>query len=100
MATGSGSKDIQNPPPRPPTLDPPVCVIHREWMEVEIRWGRNAMMIYQDRWDHQGGAPTRITASNDSAGLCGCVNLTKFHRVEQLLPGEAKRLKSSMGKER
>jgi transposase/5S rRNA maturation endonuclease (ribonuclease M5) len=55
VATGSGVQFGQNPPPRPPA---PVenlpkharsaCEPHREWIEEQLRLGRNAMAIYQD----------------------------------------------------
>ncbi len=54
-ATGSDYSGIQNPPPRPPALEPKIpkhilsaCEAHREWIEEQVRLGRNAMSIYQD----------------------------------------------------
>jgi transposase/5S rRNA maturation endonuclease (ribonuclease M5) len=51
VATGSG----QNPPPRPPAFQAKIprpirsaCESHREWIEEQVRLGRNAMAIYQD----------------------------------------------------
>ena len=48
----------QNPPPRPPAPKPPVtpsaCEIHREWIEVQVTLGRNAMSIYQDLEENFG----------------------------------------------
>ena len=53
-ATGS----VNNPPPRPPAFSEatePIpfharsaCEPHRQWIETQIRLGRNAMSIYQD----------------------------------------------------
>jgi transposase len=55
VATGSVEPSEQNPPPRPPALgqDLPkharsACEEHREWIEEQLRLGRNAMAIYQD----------------------------------------------------
>ena len=55
MATGEGASSVQNPPPRPPVprQDLPkharsACQAHREWIEEQLRLGRNAMAIYQD----------------------------------------------------
>jgi transposase/5S rRNA maturation endonuclease (ribonuclease M5) len=55
VATGSGSQSGQNPPPRPPALRENLpkharsaCEPHREWIEEQLRLGRNAMAIYQD----------------------------------------------------
>lgn len=60
VATGSGAQCGQNPPPRPsaPREGPPkharsACEPHRQWIEEQLRLGRNAMAIYQDlveRW--------------------------------------------------
>ena len=45
----------QNPPPRPPASGKKLpkharsaCEPHREWIEEQVRLGRNAMAIYQD----------------------------------------------------
>ena len=55
VATGSNTPCIQNPPPRPPAPEPKMpkhvrsaCESHREWIEEQVRLGRNAMAIYQD----------------------------------------------------
>jgi len=55
VATGSWVQSGQNPPPRPPALEDNVpkharsaCEPHREWIEKQLRLGRNAMAIYQD----------------------------------------------------
>ncbi len=55
VATGSGTEAGQNTPPRPPALaeGPPkharsACEPYREWIEEQVRLGRNAMAIYQD----------------------------------------------------
>ena len=55
VAPGPGGQSSQNPPPRPPA--PAVkmpkhalsaCEPHRDWIEEQVRLGRNAMAIYQD----------------------------------------------------
>jgi transposase/5S rRNA maturation endonuclease (ribonuclease M5) len=55
VATGSGVQSCQNPPPRPPAPGENLpkhvrsaCEPHREWIEAQLRLGRNAMAIYQD----------------------------------------------------
>jgi transposase/5S rRNA maturation endonuclease (ribonuclease M5) len=55
VATDLGAESCQNPPPRPPALikDLPkharsACEPHKEWIEEQLRLGRNAMAIYQD----------------------------------------------------
>ena len=55
VATGSESLFVQNPPPRPPAFEAKIpkqirsaCESHREWIEEQVRLGRNAMAIYQD----------------------------------------------------
>src|ERR1039457_5679446 len=67
LATGPVVQaEIQNPPPRPPgisagispivapTLARSACEPHREWIEAQVRLGRNAMGIYQDLVDYRG----------------------------------------------
>lgn len=55
VATGSSSLVIQNTPPWPPASEIKLpkqirsaCESHREWIEEQVRRGRNAMAIYQD----------------------------------------------------
>ena len=55
VATGADIEFGQNPPPRPPAREskPPkdarsACEPHREWIEEQVRLGRNGMAIYQD----------------------------------------------------
>jgi transposase len=55
VATGSETSAVQNPPPRPPASATKMpkhvrsaCESHREWIEAQVRLGRNAMAIYQD----------------------------------------------------
>jgi len=55
VATGSQGSAAQNPPPRPPGEELKVpkharsaCEAHREWIEKQLRLGRNGMAIYQD----------------------------------------------------
>jgi transposase/5S rRNA maturation endonuclease (ribonuclease M5) len=55
VATGSLDAAIQNPPPRPPVQEQKLprqarsaCKEHREWIEKQVRLGRNGMAIYQD----------------------------------------------------
>jgi len=55
VATGIDAQSFQNPPPRPPARDKKLpkharsaCEPHREWIEEQVRLGRNGMAIYQD----------------------------------------------------
>jgi transposase/5S rRNA maturation endonuclease (ribonuclease M5) len=55
LATGSDGPTDQNPPPRPPASETKIpklarsaCECHREWIEAQVKLGRNAMSIYQD----------------------------------------------------
>ena len=55
VATGSGVPFGENSPPRPPAPGESVpkhvrsaCEPHREWIEAQLRLGRNGMAIYQD----------------------------------------------------
>jgi len=68
MATGSAGLPVQIPPPWPPApgaRSPPAiaglpaharsaCEAHREWIEAQVRLGRNAMAIYQELVDRLG----------------------------------------------
>ena len=66
LATGSvPAPEVQNPPPRPPafatenaptapSLVRSACESHREWIEAQVRLGRNAMAIYQELVDTRG----------------------------------------------
>jgi transposase len=93
MATGSGGVGEQIPPPRPPAPtaggSPVVrsaCEPHREWIEAQIRLGRNAMAIYQDLVDRHGFA----SRYNSVKRFCRSLRQTEpaqFDRLE-FLPGE------------
>jgi len=55
VATGLEDESGQNPPPRPPAPENKLpkharsaCEPHREWIEQQVRLGRNATAIYQD----------------------------------------------------
>ena len=48
---GLAGESIQNPPPRPPALPKQArsaCEPHQQWIEEQVRLGRNATSIYQD----------------------------------------------------
>lgn len=93
MATGSNGGAVQIPPPRPPAptagTGPVIrsaCEPHREWIEAQIRLGRNAMAIYQDLVDHHGFA----SRYNSVKRFCRSLRQTEpaqFDRLE-FLPGE------------
>ena len=55
VATRLEDESGQNPPPRPPAPENKLpkharsaCEPHREWIEEQVRLGRNGMAIYQD----------------------------------------------------
>ena len=55
VATGEGAPSEENPPPWPPAQKPDfpkhvrsACETHREWIQEQVKLGRNAMAIYQD----------------------------------------------------
>ncbi len=55
VATGIEAGSVQNPPRRPPAPGENLpkhvrsaCEPHREWIEAQLRLGRNAMAMYQD----------------------------------------------------
>ena len=67
LATGSEElAEFQNPPPRPPAIAAEIavpgipqrarsaCEPHREWIEAQVRLGRNAVAIYQELVDERG----------------------------------------------
>jgi transposase len=57
VATGSEGAAEQNPPPRPPALPgtaSSACEPHREFIEAQVRLGRNAQSIYQDLVERHG----------------------------------------------
>lgn len=93
MATGAGAVGEQIPPPRPPalpaaasTIARSACEPHRDWVEAQIRLGRNAMAIYQDLVDQHGFA----SRYNSVKRFCHRLRQTEpaqFDRLE-FLPGE------------
>jgi len=93
MATDSVVVAEQIPPPRPPAstagTSPVVrsaCEPHREWIEAQIRLGRNAMAIYQDLVDQHGF----VSRYNSVKRFCRSLRQTEpaqFDRLE-FLPGE------------
>ena len=70
-ATGSTDGAVQNPPPRPPGIDPgkgyaptpSACEPHRDWIEEQVRLGRNATAIVD--LAETDSMPTAIFAFND-----------------------------------
>jgi transposase len=66
-STGSPmAEEIEIPPPRPPAISAEIspsvapklarsaCEPHREWIEAQVRLGRNAVAIYQELVDERG----------------------------------------------
>ena len=88
MATGMGDGAAQIPPPRPPAPKEArsACEPPREWIEAQIRLGRNATAIYQDLVDHH----SFTSRYNSVKRFCRSLRRTEpaqFDRLE-FLPGE------------
>jgi transposase/5S rRNA maturation endonuclease (ribonuclease M5) len=93
VATGSGAQCGQNPPPRPPALAEGLpkharsaCEPHREWIEEQLRLGRNAMAIYQDLVERWGFTHRYNSVKRFVRGLKGR-DPQQYDRLE-FLPGE------------
>lgn len=96
MATGSAGRASQIPPPRPPapttallavpTHARSACESHREWIEAQVRLGRNATAIYQDLVDHHSFTSRYNSVKRFCRGLRR-VEPAQFDRLE-FLPGE------------
>jgi len=90
MATGSSVMASQIPPPRPPAPLPAharsACESHREWIEAQVRLGRNATAIYQDLVDHHGFTSRYNSVKRFCRGLRRR-EPAQFDRLE-FLPGE------------
>ena len=93
VATGSGVQSGQNPPPRPPTPGENLpkhvrsaCEPHREWIEEQLRLGRNAMAIYQDLVERFGFTHRYNSVKRFVRGLRG-KDPQQYDRLE-FLPGE------------
>ena len=100
MATGSEGGPGQIPPPRPPALgtrSPPAvaalpaharsaCEPHREWIEAQVRLGRNATAIYQELVDRFGFAQRY----NSVKRFCRALRRQEPEQFDRLefLPGE------------
>jgi hypothetical protein len=101
-ATGSGPPSAaENPPPWPPAVTAvgvpmalPVvaakvrsaCEVHREWIEAQVRLGRNAMAIYQELVDTRGFT----FAYNSVKRFCRGLRQREPEQFDRLefLPGE------------
>ena len=102
LATGSVEVlEAENPPPRPPAATagragisvPAIpqharsaCEGHREWIEAQVRLGRNAMAIYQDLVDTRGFTAAYNSVKRFCRGLRQR-EPKQFDRLE-FLPGE------------
>jgi len=98
MATGSDGVPVQIPPPRPPApgaRSPPdglpaharsACEPHREWIEAQVRLGRNAMAIYQELVDRFGFTQRY----NSVKRFCRALRTREPEQFDRLefLPGE------------
>lgn len=94
LATGSGEVwGAQIPPPRPPAIfaqiaSPTIpklarsaCEPHREWIEAQVRLGRNAMAIYQELVDGRGFTQRYNSVKRFCRGLRRC-EPEQFDRLE------------------
>ncbi len=100
MATGSDGRPGQIPPPRPPApgaRSPPAvaelpaharsaCEVHREWIESQVRLGRNATAIYQELVD-RFGFQQRYNSVKRFCRALRTQEPEQFDRLE-FLPGE------------
>jgi transposase/5S rRNA maturation endonuclease (ribonuclease M5) len=93
VATGSGHLSGQNPPPRPPapkvTLPKyarSACEPHRDWIEEQVRLGRNAMAIYQDLVERFGFTHRYNSVKRFVRGLKS--KDPKQYDILEFLPGE------------
>jgi transposase len=100
MATGADGLPVQIPPLRPPALgarSPPAvarlpvhalsaCEPHREWIEAQVRLGRNATAIYQELVDRFDFAPRY----NSVKRFCRALRTQEPEQFDRLefLPGE------------
>ena len=96
MATGFDNAASQIPPPWPPAplgVSPPLpkharsaCEPHREWIEAQVRMGRNAVAIYQELVDHFGFA----SRYNSVKRFCRSLRQREPEQFDRLefLPGE------------
>lgn len=91
LATGSiGAPEVQNPPPRPPAISAEKAVVtilarsacepHREWIEAQVRLGRNAVAIYQELVDTRGFAH----AYNSVKRFCGGLRREEPEQFDRL----------------
>jgi hypothetical protein len=90
MATGQARLADRIPPPRPPAPMPSharsACEPHREWIEAQVRLGRNATAIYQELVDRFGFGARYNSVKRFCRGLRR-VEPEQFDRLE-FLPGE------------
>lgn len=89
LATGSDGLAGQIPPPRPPALPAharSACEPHRDWIEAQVRQGRNAVAIYQELVDAFGFASRYNSVKRFCRGLRRH-EPAQFDRLE-FLPGE------------
>lgn len=99
VATGSLCKTRQNTPPRPPAKSPSkkekkdipsharsACEPHREWIEEQVRLGRNGVAIYQDLVERFGFTNKYNSVKRFVRGLKK-KDPEQFDRLE-FLPGE------------
>jgi transposase/5S rRNA maturation endonuclease (ribonuclease M5) len=92
VATGSFAQPCQNAPPRPPALEEvpkharSACEPHRDWIEEQLKLGRNAMAIYQDLVE-RFGFPHRYNSVKRFVRGLKKKDPEQYDRLEYL-PGE------------
>jgi transposase len=102
VATGFLPQEGQNPPPRPPAPDKKLpkhvrsaCGPHREWIESQVRLGRNAMSIYQDLVE-RFGFTNRYNSVKRFVRRLKQKDPKQYDRLE-FLPGEEAQVDYGMG---
>lgn len=95
VATGSGKPSVENPPPWPPVPEQNLpkhvrsaCEAHREWIQEQLKLGRNGMAIYQDLVELFGFTHRYNSVKRFVRGLKGN-DPQQFDRLECLMGEEA-----------
>jgi len=102
VATGSFAKPCQNAPARPPALEEvpkqarSACEPHRDWIEEQLKLGRNAMAIYQDLVERFGFTHRYNSVKRFVRGLKK-KDPEQYDRLEYL-PGEESQVTMAQGR--
>ena len=103
VATGTWDESGQNTPPRPPASDSKLpkharsaCEPHREWIEKQVRLGRNGTAIYQDLVERFGFTHKYNSVKRFVRGLKK-KDPKQYDRLE-FLPGEPASRRNCQGR--